>query len=107
MPGATVQLKGTGTQVIADQDGNFNLQTSANSGVLVISFVGYETKEFAFSNAGPFIIVLIREELQTDDIVVLGYGTSRKNDVTGAVSSISPKHFQQGLVTTTVATHHG
>ncbi|MEO8413959.1 MAG: SusC/RagA family TonB-linked outer membrane protein [Ginsengibacter sp.] len=99
LPGATVQLKGTGTQVIADQDGNFNLQTSANSGVLVISFVGYETKEFAFSNAGPFTIVLIRKELQTDEIVVLGYGTSRKKDVTGAVSSISSKDFTQGLVT--------
>ena len=99
LPGATVKIKGTATQAVADGNGKFNLQTTLTSGVLQVSFVGYETKEVAFSNGSELAIVLTRNEVKTEEIVVVGYGTARKKDVTGAVSSISAKDFTQGLVT--------
>lgn len=99
LPGATIKIKGTTTQTIADQNGKFSLQSTLTSGVLQVSFVGYETKEVAFSNGSVLTIVLVRNEVKTEEIVVVGYGTARKKDVTGAVSSISSKEFTQGLVT--------
>ena len=99
LPGATIQLKGTQTQVIADQAGEFSLQTSVANGVLVISFVGYETREVPFSNTEPLSIVLTLKEARGEEIVVVGYGSARKKDVTGAVSNISSKDFTEGVIT--------
>lgn len=99
LPGATVTLKGTQTRAVADESGQFRLQTTANSGVLTVSFVGYESQDVAFSGGEPLTIVLSVREDKGEEIVVVGYGSSRKKDVTGAVSSISSKDFTQGLVT--------
>ncbi|MEO6289528.1 MAG: SusC/RagA family TonB-linked outer membrane protein [Ginsengibacter sp.] len=99
LPGATVQLKGTEIKAVADENGQFRLQSAASRGVLVVTFVGYETREVSFTNSGPISIVLALKEVRGEEVVVVGYGSARKKDITGAVSSISSKDFTQGLVT--------
>jgi len=88
LPGATIKLKGSQKMVVADANGQFSLQSSAGSGVLIISFVGHETREVAFSSEGPVTVILMRKETKADEVVVIGYGTQRKADLTGAVSTI-------------------
>jgi iron complex outermembrane receptor protein len=99
LAGATVNVKGSSSQAVADASGRFSVSSSAGSGVLVISFVGYETREVSFSNSGPLAITLTLRENKVEEVVLVGYGSARKKDVTGAVSNIGAKDFTQGLVT--------
>ncbi|MGC4035762.1 MAG: SusC/RagA family TonB-linked outer membrane protein [Chitinophagaceae bacterium] len=99
LAGATVFLKGTNSQAVADQSGKFVLSAASSKGTLIVSFVGYETKEIAFTNNGPIAITLALRENKAEEIVLVGYGSAKKKDVTGAVSNITSKDFTQGLVT--------
>jgi TonB-dependent starch-binding outer membrane protein SusC len=99
LAGATVKLKGTTISAAADQDGKFSIQSATNSGVLVISFVGFETREYPFSKAISVIIVLQRKELKGDEVIVIGYGTQKKSDLTGSVSSLKADDFNKGITT--------
>jgi TonB-dependent starch-binding outer membrane protein SusC len=99
LAGATVKLKGTDISAVANEDGKFTIESAANSGVLIISFVGYETREYPFSKATSVIIVLQRKELKGDEIIVIGYGTQKKSDLTGSVSSLKADDFNKGITT--------
>ncbi len=87
LPGASIKLKNASTGTSTDAEGNFVLSLPNNQGTVVISFVGYENVELP---VGPNLgtITLKREIVATDEIVVIGYGTSRKKDLTGSVSSV-------------------
>lgn len=88
--GANVIERGTTNGVITDIDGKFNLTISDNA-VLQVSYIGYETQEIQVKNQTSLHIVM-KDDLQTlDDVVVVGYGTQRKRDVAGSISSISSK----------------
>jgi TonB-dependent starch-binding outer membrane protein SusC len=87
--GATVAIKGTTTGTISDYDGNFAISVQNADVILVFSFVGYIKQEITAGNNQKEIIVRLKEETkELDDVVVIGYGTQKKVDLMGAVSTI-------------------
>lgn len=94
VPGASVIIKGTTIGTITNQDGTFALTVPANS-TLVVSFVGYKTKEIDVAGKTRFNISLEDEWMQLSDVVVIGYGTRSKRDVTTAISSVSSKDIEK------------
>lgn len=87
IPGANVVIKGTTTGTITAGDGKFTLQ--ANDGdVLQISYIGYSTEEIAVNGNGPYNISLTPDLVGLEEVVVVGYGTQRKEAVTGSVASM-------------------
>ena len=88
--GATVKVKGSNLGVVTDIDGNFEMRNAPSGGVLVITYVGYKPQEVAFK-AGQSVNVTIEEDTETlQEVVVVGYGTMRKKDLTGSVVQIDP-----------------
>jgi TonB-linked SusC/RagA family outer membrane protein len=95
LPGVTVLLKGTATGTITDIDGKYTLNVgNASNGTLVFSFVGYKTQELPVKGAGNTSIILQEEDLLLNDVVVVGYGTMKKKDLTGAVVSVKSKNME-------------
>ena len=88
LTGASVKLKGTTKGASSDAKGNYTLELPENGGVLVVSFIGYETVEKTVSQAGALDIAMKPKAVQTEELVVVGYGTQKRKDVTGAVSSV-------------------
>lgn len=100
MPGATVLLKGTLIGTVTDFDGQFNLDVSSSDGdTIVVSFIGYVSKEVQFNNQSTILVVLTEDVSTLDEVVVIGYGTQKKKDLTGSVATISAKDFQNVPVT--------
>ena len=87
LPGATVLIKGTTKGTSTDFDGNFSIEADANS-TLSVSYIGYATKEVRVGNQTQ-INVALEADNKLDEVVVIGYGTQRKSDLTGSVSSVS------------------
>jgi TonB-linked SusC/RagA family outer membrane protein len=85
--GANISAKGTTNGTITDINGEFSLNVSSNS-TLVISYLGYLTQEILVGNNTTFNIALVEDTKTLDEVVVIGYGTSRKKDITGSVSSV-------------------
>lgn len=92
--GANVVVKGTTNGTITDFDGNFQL--NANKGdIIVISFIGYQSQEVP---AAPSLNILLKDDSQMlQDVVVIGYGTVKKNDATGSVTAIKAEEKNKGL----------
>ncbi|MEQ8553132.1 MAG: TonB-dependent receptor [Cyclobacteriaceae bacterium] len=88
LPGATIQEKGTTNGTITDVEGRFNLNVQENS-VLTISFVGYETKEVAVNSRSVIDVSLSPDISALQEVVVVGYGETKKVNLTGAVESVS------------------
>ncbi|MGX5817524.1 TonB-dependent receptor [Chitinophaga lutea] len=86
--GASIKVKGSSTGTSTDAGGNYTLQLPEGGGTLVVSFIGYENIELPVSKAGALNIALKAKALLTDELVVVGYGTQKRKDVTGAVSSV-------------------
>ncbi|MFZ2906388.1 MAG: SusC/RagA family TonB-linked outer membrane protein [Cyclobacteriaceae bacterium] len=95
IPGVSVTVKGSNIGVIADADGNYTLSVPEGS-TLIFSFIGYETVEQAFTGATTIDIILKESTTVLDEVVLIGYGTTTKKEVTGAVSSIKEKDFNTG-----------
>ena len=85
--GANVLVKGTTNGTVTDLDGGFTLHVPINS-TLVVTFVGYQTKEIPVDGKRQFNIVLEEDTKSLDEVVVVGYGTARKSDVTGSIASV-------------------
>jgi TonB-dependent starch-binding outer membrane protein SusC len=99
LSGATVTEKGINNAVTTRQDGSFSITVSGERSILVISFVGYEEQEFRVGNQNSITVQLQQRSNALADVVVIGYGTARKKDLTGAVSTISEKDLNPGAVT--------
>lgn len=102
LPGVTIRLKGSTIGTITGLDGDFRLEIPANqeNGTLVFSFVGYLSEEIAVNNQSKINVQLMPDIKSLDEIVVIGYGTQKKSDLTGSVSSVTSKDFNPGQVTT-------
>lgn len=100
MPGVSVRLKGTATATSTDPKGNFIIKIPAASGILEFSFVGYKTQEVTVSSSTTLTITLLEDAATLNDVVVVGYGTTRKQDLTGSVAVIGTKDFQKGSIST-------
>lgn len=94
--GANILVKGTTNGTITDFDGNFTL--SANKGdIIVISFIGYKTQELP---AAPTMNVVLQDDSEVlEDVVVIGYGSVKKDDATGSVTAIKPDELSKGITT--------
>ena len=94
--GANVLVKGTTNGTITDFDGNFMLNVPKDA-ILSVSFVGYKTAEV---KAAPTVMVTLEDDSQVlDAVVVIGYGSVKKNDMTGSVTAIKPDKLNKGLIT--------
>lgn len=96
--GASVVVKGNNTMgTITDFDGNFMLDVPTKS-VLVISYIGYVTQEVPTAGKKSLEIILKEDTKTLDEVVVIGYGTQRKGDVTSSVASVKADNFVKGAV---------
>ena len=86
--GANVVVKGTTNGTVTDIDGNFSIEADPNS-VLNISYIGYLSKEIVVGNQKTINVVLLEDTKMLDEVVVIGYGTQKKADLTGSVANVS------------------
>lgn len=98
LPGATVGVKGTTLGTVTDAEGRFSLNLPESVTVLTCSFLGYETVEVNVTNQTNLDIVLQSSSKALNEVVVVGYGTQRKSDLTGAVGSVSSENFNTGVM---------
>lgn len=94
--GANILVKGTTNGTITDFDGNFTLEAKKGD-VIVISFIGYKTQELP---AAATMNVTLQDDTEVlDDVVVIGYGSVKKNDATGSVTAVKPDELSKGITT--------
>ncbi len=98
LPGANVIIKGTTTGIITDLDGKFSLAVPPDA-VLIFSFIGYESHEEAVGGRTEMDVVLMPDLVTLQDVVVVGYGTMKRTDLTGAVASVSSEVIEQSAST--------
>ncbi|HSV11274.1 MAG TPA: carboxypeptidase-like regulatory domain-containing protein, partial [Hanamia sp.] len=95
---ATILIKGTTIGTKSDADGSFTINVAADA-TLIVSFVGYETKEIKVNNRTSITIQLTPSSTLNDQIVVVGYGTQKRSDITGAVASVPKSRLAEVPVT--------
>ena len=98
LPGVSIVVKGTTKGTISNVDGGFTLQTNRGD-VVQFSYVGYEVQEIVAQGQKNLSVALVVDNEQLDEVVVIGYGTVKKSDATGAVSTVSSKDFNKGGIT--------
>jgi len=85
MPGVNIQVKGTSLGTISDAAGRYSLSVPDRNAILIFSFIGYITQEIALNGQNTLNVVLSSDISQLEEVVVIGYGTMKKSDLTGAV----------------------
>ena len=85
--GANVVVKGTTNGTVSDFDGNYTIEGVSSNDVLVVSYIGFLTQEFPIGNQSSINITLSEDSQALDEVVVVGYGTMRKSDVTGSIAT--------------------
>ncbi|WP_162055267.1 SusC/RagA family TonB-linked outer membrane protein [Pontibacter pamirensis] len=98
VPGATVVLKGTSMGTATDVNGNFTLNVPNGTGTLVVSFIGYKTQEIPINNRATINVTLSTDATALEEVVVTGYGTQKKADVTGATATVDAKDLNAGVI---------
>ncbi|RKN78666.1 SusC/RagA family TonB-linked outer membrane protein [Ulvibacterium marinum] len=88
LPGVNIVQRGTNNGVVADFDGNYEITLRSGSQTLVFSYVGYSSKEVPVAGQSVISVVLIEDAQALDEVVVTGYGTQRRSDLTGSVASV-------------------
>jgi len=96
--GATIEVKGTDNGTVSDARGSFTINAKRGD-IIKVSYVGYQTLEVAVGNETELNISLAETIANLDEVVVIGYGTAKKKDLTGAVASVSEKNFNKGIFT--------
>ena len=104
--GASVIVKGTTEGTITDMNGKFSIKTTANS-VLIISYVGYTTQEVAVNGRSAITVKLADDTKNLDEVIVIGYGTVKKRDLTGSVASVSGEKLAANPVSNVVQAMQG
>ena len=94
LPGVTIIIKGTSQGTITDPDGKFSIEAGEED-VLVFSFVGYLTEEVDVGTKTVIDLALVEDLIGIEEVVVVGYGTVRKSDITGALSSVSSEQIRE------------
>jgi len=95
LPGATVQIKGTETGNISDDAGKYTIEIPADQEdvVLVFSFMGYQSKEMEVGNQTTIDVTLVSEEQELEEVIVIGYGSTRRADLTGSVAQVNTEEI--------------
>ena len=98
IPGASVVIKGTTVGTITAGNGEFSMK-AADGDVLQISYIGYTTEEITISGNGPYNVNLVPDVVGLDEVVVVGYGTQKKSDLTGSVASVRSDDLKKLSIT--------
>ena len=97
LPGVSVVEKGTSNGSVADFEGNYTLSVSNSDAVLVFSYIGYQTVEFSASNS-LINVTMIADLDELDEVVIVGYGTQKKEELTSAITNIKSEDFNAGNI---------
>lgn len=100
IPGASVTLKGTTTGSISDATGSFKISVPNSGGILVFSSIGYKNQEVKLSGQSTIDVTMEEDAANLDEVVVTGYGTQSKREITGAVTTVNAKELQSVPATT-------
>ncbi|WP_232302835.1 SusC/RagA family TonB-linked outer membrane protein [Draconibacterium sediminis] len=95
LPGVTVVVKGTTDGTVTDWDGKFQLVCPQETKTLVFSYIGMLTKEVELKGQSEINVSMVADYVDVDEVVVVGYGTQKKRDVTGAITSVSSEAIEQ------------
>ncbi|MDQ3842972.1 MAG: carboxypeptidase-like regulatory domain-containing protein [Bacteroidota bacterium] len=95
LAGVTIQVRGTSTTTTSNADGTFQITAPSANAVLVFSYVGFTAQAVPVNNRSQITLSLSSQSQAMENIVVVGYGTQRKSDVTGSLASISAKTIQE------------
>ncbi|WP_052670968.1 SusC/RagA family TonB-linked outer membrane protein [Draconibacterium sediminis] len=95
LPGVTVVVKGTTIGTVTNFDGKFSVDVPDDAEILVFSFVGFKPQEYTIAGQNVFNITLEEETVGLDEVVVVGYGTQKKESVVGSISQIKGKELQE------------
>ncbi|WP_268224736.1 SusC/RagA family TonB-linked outer membrane protein [Sinomicrobium oceani] len=98
LPGVSITEKGTTTGAVSDFDGNFTLYVGGQSPVLIFSYMGFETQEITVGNRSSLQVQMQEDVTSLSEVIVIGYGTQEKKDVTSAVASIKSEEFLVGKI---------
>jgi hypothetical protein len=96
IPGATILLKGTSIGAAADADGAYTLEAPDATGTLVVSAVGFTAQEVVIGSRTTVDVTLKTDVKSLNEVVVVGYGTQRRAEVTSAVATVKSEDFNQG-----------
>ncbi|MBC9795446.1 SusC/RagA family TonB-linked outer membrane protein [Sinomicrobium weinanense] len=96
LPGANIVVKGTNNGAQTDFDGNYTLSGVAEDAVLVFSYIGFKNQEIPVNGQSTIDVTLQEDTQALDEVVVVGYGTLKKKEITSAVASVKAKDFNQG-----------
>ncbi len=99
LPGVTVLVKNTTVGAVTDIDGNFRLVLPEDAETLVFSFVGMQSQEIAIDDKQQFMVVMSENAIGLDEVVVVGYGTQKKANLTGAVDQVTGEVFENRTLT--------
>ncbi|HSC52666.1 MAG TPA: TonB-dependent receptor [Phnomibacter sp.] len=105
--GATVAVKGSGTATTTNADGAYSLKVPASAKTLVITYVGHAPQEVAIGSRESINVSLVRATSNLDEVVVVAYGTAKKETLTGSVSTVSAKQLQRRPITNATAALEG
>ncbi len=94
LPGVTVVVKGTTVGTVTNADGNYTLSVPANAKVLLFSFIGMKSQEIEIGTQNTFNVVLMPDVIGLEEVVAIGYGTMKKSDLTGAVSTVKSSQVE-------------
>jgi TonB-linked SusC/RagA family outer membrane protein len=94
LPGVTVIVKGTTLGTVSDVDGNFQFSVPASAETLVFSFVGMVAQEMAIGDKSQFVVVMSEDAIGLEEVIVVGYGTQKKANLTGAVDQVTSEVFE-------------
>ena len=100
LPGVTVLVKGTTQGIVTDVDGKYSIANVPGDATLVFSFVGMKMQEIAIAGKTSINVVMEEDAIGIEEVVAIGYGTSQKRDLTGAISSVNAKDISSNSITT-------
>ena len=95
LPGASIVVKGTDKGIITDLNGDFTLTVPDKKTVLVVTYIGYVNQEITVGEQTHISVTLVEDIQQLNEVVVIGYGTQKKSDLTGSIASVSGDDLQQ------------
>lgn len=95
IPGVTVLVKGTTTGTVTDVDGNYSIDVPDENGTLVFSSIGYVSQEIPVNSQSVIDVVMVTDVSSLEEVVVIGYGTQKRSDLTGAVGSVNADQLKE------------
>ena len=99
LPGVNIKIEGTTSGTVTDNNGRYTIDVPSSNAVLIFSYVGYNSERVETSGRSEIDLLLVPSIQSLEEVVVIGYGTVRKSDLTGSVASVSSKSFENQPVT--------